>query len=105
MGKVYFWLFPNLNEDLGVIESFKPLYSLKKHKTKKSKKTKQSTESDNNSKAETKADTTDDNAKAEAKPDTTDDITAGTTDIADDGVAETRTAIIADNQVINNDNT
>jgi len=45
MGKIHFWLFPNLNEDLGVIESFKPLYSIKKRKTKKSKKAKQLTES------------------------------------------------------------
>lgn len=45
MGKIYFWLFPNLNEDLGVIESFKPLYSLKKRKVKKSKKNKQSADS------------------------------------------------------------
>ena len=44
MGKIHFWLFPNLNEDLGVIESFKPLYSIKKRKTKKSKKAKQSTD-------------------------------------------------------------
>lgn len=52
MGKISFWLFPNLNEDLGVIESFKPLYSLKKRKTKKSKKSKDSNE---NSKAQTTA--------------------------------------------------
>ena len=26
MGKHHFWLFPNLTEDVGVIESFKPLY-------------------------------------------------------------------------------
>jgi len=58
MGKVYFWLFPNLNEDLGVIESFKPLYSLKKRKVKKSKKNKQSADSnDETAKTETVADT------------------------------------------------
>ena len=56
MGKMYFWLFPNLNEDLGVIESFKPLYSLKKRKVKKSKKNKQSTDSDEGTKTETPAD-------------------------------------------------
>ena len=56
MGKVYFWLFPNLNEDLGVIESFKPLYSLKKRKVKKSKKNKQSADS-NDETAKTKAET------------------------------------------------
>ena len=55
MGKIYFWLFPNLNEDLGVIESFKPLYSLKKRKVKKSKKNKQSTESNGSTKTETPA--------------------------------------------------
>ena len=53
MGKISFWLFPNLNEDLGVIESFKPLYSLKKRKTKKSKKSKESKDSNENSKAQT----------------------------------------------------
>ena len=52
MGKISFWLFPNLNEDLGVIESFKPLYSLKKRKTKKSKKSKESKDSNENSKAQ-----------------------------------------------------
>ena len=52
MGKVYFWLFPNLNEDLGVIESFKPLYSLKKRKVKKPKKSKQPTDSNETTKAE-----------------------------------------------------
>ena len=55
MGKVYFWLFPNLNEDLGVIESFKPFYSLKKRKVKKSKKNKQSADS-NDETAETPPD-------------------------------------------------
>ena len=55
MGKISFWLFPNLNEDLGVIESFKPLYSLKKRKTKKSKKSKESKDSNENSKAQTTA--------------------------------------------------
>ena len=56
MGKIYFWLFPNLNEDLGVIESFKPLYSLKKRKVKKSKKNKQSTDSNEDTKTETPTD-------------------------------------------------
>jgi len=65
MGKINFWLFPNLNEDLGVIESFKPLYSIKKRKTKKSKKAKQST--DNNEPTSTsevtEAETTKENQK------------------------------------------
>jgi len=26
LGKHHFWLFPNLTEDVGVIDSFKPLY-------------------------------------------------------------------------------
>lgn len=29
-GKIHFWIFPNLTEDVGVIESFKPLYVVKK---------------------------------------------------------------------------
>ena len=33
-----FWLFPNLFEDCGVIESFKPLYAWEEKKVKKSKK-------------------------------------------------------------------
>ena len=37
--KVEFWLLPNLDNDkLGVIDSFKPFYSLKFKKKKKSKK-------------------------------------------------------------------
>ena len=81
MGKIYFWLFPNLNEDLGVIESFKPLYSLKKRKVKKSKKNKQSTDPNEGSKAEPAAD---------SMPDTGAEATEGTT---------------ADNQEVNDDNT
>ena len=39
VGKINFWLLPNLdNERLGIIDSFKPLYSLKFKKKKKSKK-------------------------------------------------------------------
>ena len=35
-GKVHFWLFPNLNNDsYGILESFKPLYSVKGLKRKK----------------------------------------------------------------------
>jgi translocation protein SEC62 len=26
MGKHHFWLFPNLMEDVGIVDSFKPLY-------------------------------------------------------------------------------
>lgn len=33
MGSVEFWLFPNLTEDVGFVESFIPIYSLKKNKT------------------------------------------------------------------------
>ena len=36
-GKVRFWLFPNLFADCGLIESFKPLYSIKYSKTKHKK--------------------------------------------------------------------
>ena len=79
MGKISFWLFPNLNEDLGVIESFKPLYSLKKRKTKKSKKSKESKESNENTKTET----------TEVAADT------------DEGMAEEA----ADGQEVNDDNT
>lgn len=46
MGSTYFWLFPNLNEDLGIIESFKPLYSLKRKKGKKKSRKKDSSEKD-----------------------------------------------------------
>lgn len=39
VGKINLWLLPNLDNDrLGVIESFRPLYSLKFKKKKKSKK-------------------------------------------------------------------
>ena len=38
-GRVEFWLLPNLtNDKLGVIESFKPLYSVKKKRKKEGKK-------------------------------------------------------------------
>lgn len=32
LGSVEFWLFPNLTEDVGFVESFIPVYSLKKDK-------------------------------------------------------------------------
>lgn len=72
MGKVYFWLFPNLNEDLGVIESFKPFYSLKKRKVKKPKKIKQSADSDDGTKTETKAEVTAETVAAEEGTEATD---------------------------------
>ena len=40
MGSAKFWLFPNLNEDLGILESFKPLYTIKRKKSKTKHKTK-----------------------------------------------------------------
>ncbi|XP_076086180.1 translocation protein SEC62-like isoform X1 [Mytilus galloprovincialis] len=37
-GKIHFWLFPNLTEDVGVLESFKPFYEVKRPgETKKAK--------------------------------------------------------------------
>lgn len=44
-GKVVFWLLPNLDDDkLGIIDSFKPLYSIKRKKKKKSTSTEKNTE-------------------------------------------------------------
>lgn len=46
VGKVHFWLLPNLdNEKLGIIDSFKPLYSIKRKKTKGKKDSKSKTKS------------------------------------------------------------
>lgn len=83
MGKIYFWLFPNLNEDLGVIESFKPLYSLKKRKVKKSKKNKQSTDSKEGTKTETPADEGPE-VTAETTAETTADANTDTWEVNDD---------------------
>ena len=44
MGSTKFWLFPNLNEDLGILESFKPLYTIKRKKTKTKHKTKETSD-------------------------------------------------------------
>ena len=37
-GNITFWLLPNLDADMGVIESFQPLYSIKRKKRAKRKK-------------------------------------------------------------------
>lgn len=56
VGKINFWLLPNLdNEKLGVIDSFKPLYSLKKKK-KKTKKESEEKQMSNHDDAKAKED-------------------------------------------------
>ena len=53
VGKINLWLLPNLdNERLGVLESFKPLYSLKFKKKKKSKKDQSNQQDTNNETSE-----------------------------------------------------
>ncbi|XP_064641965.1 translocation protein SEC62-like [Lineus longissimus] len=52
MGKHHFWLFPNLMEDVGIIDSFKPLYKhdfMEKEKKEKTDEKDSKTEKDKNS--------------------------------------------------------
>lgn len=80
MGKIKFWLLPNLTEDVGFFESFVPLYTLNVTTKKTTEKKKESADDDDDDDDRVVSNKTQDNSTGDNKKTTTTTTTVGQTE-------------------------